>query len=96
MRTPPARSALEHQAPHAAQRITGPIRVRALSRGFYDNHVKDPGDVFTVQTGKEIGKWMERLPDDAPVEEQSEQTEKAEPSAKGAKPPRAKSGNDVL
>lgn len=57
-----ARSALEHQAPHATQRIQGTIRVRAKERGFYDNHLKAPGDVFTVRTEDEIGSWMERVP----------------------------------
>jgi hypothetical protein len=96
MRTPPARTALEHQAPHATQRIVGTIRVRATSRGFYDNHIKDPGDVFTVRNKKEIGAWMERLPDDEPGTE-PEKRDPAEPAARGGnQKPGASSANDVL
>lgn len=90
----PARSALEHQAPHATRRIEGTIRVRATVRGFYDNHVKEPGDVFTIQSQKELGKWMERVEDETAEQKpageragQNEQTVTTEQPAKGLASP---------
>lgn len=54
------KSALEHQAPHATRRVSGTIRVRATKRGFYDNHMKEPGVGFTLRDMEEFhDSWME-------------------------------------
>lgn len=103
------KSSLEHQAPQATQRIQGTIRVRAIRRGFYDNHVKEAGAVFTVRSDAEIGKWMERVSDEAVADEPSgasetvdgaeasEPTKKSGKKAKGSKDePSGASENDVL
>lgn len=39
----------------------GPFRVVALRDGFIYNSRKKEGDIFTVQTEREIGKWMKVL-----------------------------------
>jgi hypothetical protein len=42
------------------------IRVRANKLGYYGYLRRYPGDVFTVETESELGRWMERVPDDTP------------------------------
>lgn len=93
----PARSSLEFMAPHATQRVQGTIRVRALRRGFYDNHIIEAGEIFAVASERQIGRWMERVTDDAPAADGAgDGTRKvAEKTAKKAKPAAA-SENDVL
>lgn len=69
MRQAPPSTSFGHQAPYAQHRTEGTVRVRATRKGFYDNHVKMPGDVFTIQAGEKLGSWMtlDDGDDDGPV-----------------------------
>lgn len=103
MRLPHPKSSLEHQAPHAAQRHEGAIRVRATKRGFYDNHLKEVGDEFTIPDGEKLGSWMalvtdDRAPDqDAAMEKAFVEAKLPEEDRRGVKGKKgSRSDNDVL
>lgn len=66
-----AKSSLEHQAPHATRRIEGTIPVRAVQRGYYDEHIKEPGAEFMIRTKEELGSWMELVEEETAAAEQS-------------------------
>jgi hypothetical protein len=92
MRLPAAKSSLEHQAPHAARRIQGTITVRATKRGFFDQHIKEVGAVFTIRAddmpnGK-LPSWMELVPDETVTVDEPETDAQLETDA--PKPPKAK------
>jgi hypothetical protein len=88
MRQPAPKTSLEFQSPNAAVRIEGTIPVRAKSRGFYDHHVKEPGEVFKIREQDALGSWMELVEEEQPVVAQSaggEQPVEAEQKTKGKK-----------
>lgn len=37
------------------------IKVEAVALGYYDNHLRNPGDVFEIKDKKELGKWMREV-----------------------------------
>lgn len=39
------------------------ITVRAVKRGYYQ-YFRNVGDVFTVKSESDVGKWMERVADE--------------------------------
>lgn len=46
----------------AASKVAGPIRVKAVALGFYENLRRRPGAIFTIKNEKEFSKnWMVRL-----------------------------------
>lgn len=59
--TPAVKSSLNHFAPHVARLVDGPIRVRAVMKGFYNNTLRHPGDEFGIHTEEEFAPWMEKV-----------------------------------
>lgn len=57
----PVKSSLHHFAPHVARLVDGPIRVRAVMKGFYNNTLRHPGDEFGIHTEEEFAPWMEKV-----------------------------------
>jgi hypothetical protein len=57
--TPPA-------APAPPQLLKERTKVRALKLGF-DGIRRRPGDVFQMEKGTYVGRWMEVVPDDTPL-----------------------------
>jgi hypothetical protein len=47
-------------SPADAKAETQPIPVRATDVGFYGGGRKRRGDLFTIASEQELGKWMER------------------------------------
>jgi hypothetical protein len=45
------------------------VTVRALTQGFYGGYRRREGAIFTLLPGHKPGKWMEVVPDAAPVPE---------------------------
>lgn len=66
---PPPRMPERHEPPpsHEHEReVAGPRKVRAIRDGYYGEKYRRAGDVFTLERGDRLGKWMEEVDPDTP------------------------------
>jgi hypothetical protein len=79
---PVAPAAATDAKPKAAateQRVT----VRAKTRGFYDGARRREGEVFEIASGKDLGRWMERVDDGTPLSRPAVDAPKEKADGKG-------------
>jgi hypothetical protein len=71
---PPPRMPARHEDPAPrdpedaapAARARAPLRVRATRDGYYGEKYRRTGDVFTLERGDPLGRWMEEVDPDTP------------------------------
>lgn len=54
------------------------IRVKAIALGFYDNRRRRIGEVFEIQSEKEMGRWMKKMKPEVKVSEFLDEDEEIE------------------
>ena len=63
---PPPRRPARQEDPPAAETRAGAVKVRAIRDGYYGEKYRRAGDVFTLERGDRLGKWMEQVHADTP------------------------------
>jgi len=48
------------------------IKVKALRQGFFGSSLRRPGDIFEIESEKQLGSWMEKTSE--PIPEQPKNT----------------------